>query len=279
MSLTSFLKDDSEFRILLDQTFEKPTLEIKAERVADPQTSNYGLIGTAFDYLLRFKLERMYGVGSRPWVASQGLALAELDGITVESTKKSLATLLDDAGRLHREYLETGVMTDELLGATLDLARLDGIYRSGRVADDFGQALDGDIDDLRRLYEVIPEEEFAGAETVILNPEFGSASKLVGGADGDIVLGSTLIDIKTVKEATLKPDYWRQLVGYAVLADIAHDELDHMPAFTAVGLYFSRHGVLWRTSASRIYQHEKYAKFKSWFQQRAREHFSGASPR
>jgi hypothetical protein len=40
-----------------------------------------------------------------------------------------------------------------------------------------------------------------------LNPDFGFASKLVGGADADIVLDSTLIDIKTVKAATLKPEY------------------------------------------------------------------------
>jgi hypothetical protein len=76
-----------------------------------------------------------------------------------------------------------------------------------------------------------------------------------------------------VKEATLEADYWRQLVGYAVLADIAADELAHMPEFREIGIYFSRHGILWRTSASQIYDHEKYLKFKNWFQDEAEEHF------
>lgn len=61
MSLTSFLDDSGELRILLDETFENPGIEQDVERIAEPQTADYSLIGTAFDYLVRFRLERMYG--------------------------------------------------------------------------------------------------------------------------------------------------------------------------------------------------------------------------
>ena len=54
MSLTSFLKDADEVRIVLEQTFEKPEIGITKEWLAEPQTANYALIGTAFDYVLRF---------------------------------------------------------------------------------------------------------------------------------------------------------------------------------------------------------------------------------
>jgi hypothetical protein len=275
MSLTSFLKDDGELRILIDETFEKPEAEIEAERLAEPQTTNYSLIGTAFDYVLRFKLEKHYdSVDSKPWVAHNGVSLAYLTDMTDDlSSEQSLEDILTNAERIHQDYLETGEVTDELLVATLDLARLDWIYRSMKLSDEFGEANESDIKDLRRLYEIVPENEFLGADTVLLNPTFGSASKLVGGADADIVLDSTLIDIKTVKEAKLKPEYWRQLVGYAILADIASDELEHMPEFTEVGIYFSRHGTLWRTSATQIYEHEKYEQFKKWFKDRAESHF------
>jgi len=275
MSLTSFLKDDGELRILIDETFEKPETEIGAERVAEPQTTNYALIGTAFDYVLRFKLERHYdNVDSKPWVAHQGVAVAQLTDMANDlSPELSLEDVLSDAERLHQDYLETGELTDELLAATLDLARLDRIYRDMSLSDEFGEANESDIKDLRRLYEIVPENEFLGADTVLLNPVFGSASKLVGGADADLVLDSSLIDIKTVKEAKLKAGYWRQLVGYAILADIASDELEHMPEFTELGIYFSRHGKLWRTSASRVYGHEKYEDFREWFRERAESHF------
>jgi len=276
MSLTSFLKNDADLRILIDQTFEKPKMRGDFERRAEPQTSNYALIGTAFDYVLRFKLERDYeSVDSRPWVAQQGVTFGELGHDEEEiGTDRPLQDILIDAQELHQEYLESGVMTDDLLAATLDLARLDWIYRSGRISDEFGQASEGDIRDLRQLYEIIPESEFTGADTVLLNPTFGSASSLVGGADADLVLDDMLIDIKTVKDGTLKIGYWRQLVGYALLADIASEELEHMPEFSEVGIYFSRHGQLWETSTERIYEHEKYEQFKSWFQEEAEEHFS-----
>lgn len=269
MSLTSFLKNDGELRILLDQTFPKPSVSIDTERQADPQTTNYALIGTAFDYLLRFKLEREYSeVDSKPWIAQTGLALAQ-----ATNGADHLEELFADAENHHQEYLASGELTDEFLARILDLARLDGIYRAGRWADDFGEAADGDLDDLRQLYSIIPAEQFHGADSLLLNPDFGSASKLVGGADADIVLDNTLIDIKTVKVATLKSDYWRQLVGYAVLADITFDELDQMPRFTDFGIYFARHGTLWRTSTNQVYESEKYDQFRDWFEARARDHF------
>jgi len=200
MSLTSFLKNNADLRILIDNTFEKPDVTLDVDRLAEPQTTNYALIGTAFDYILRFKLEEIYDdVDSKPWIAHQGLAIAELTEEDFETTSgKSLSEILAEAERAHQEYLETGEMTEDLLAASLDLARFDWIYRSGRISDDFAQAAEGDITDLRQLYEITPEDEFLGAETLLLNPDFGSASSLVGGADADLVLGGTLLDIKTV---------------------------------------------------------------------------------
>lgn len=276
MSLTSFLKNDDELRILLDQTFEKPEVRLDTDRLAEPQTTNYSLIGTAFDYVLRFWLEREYeGISSKQWVAHTGLALAQSLPIDTETGDgSSLPEIMSDAEAHHQEYLETGEMTDDLLASTLDLARLDWVYRSGQPPKNLGEASEGDISDLRRLYEIIPEKEFTGAKLVLLNPNFGSASELVSGADADIVLDSMLLDIKTVKEPTLKPGYWRQLVGYAILADLAFDELEHMPRLSEVGLYFSRHSTIWRISTEEIYGHEKYDQFKEWFQREAKGHFS-----
>lgn len=275
MSLTSFLKDADEVRIVLDQTFEKPEIGIAKERLAEPQTTNYALIGTAFDYVLRFWLEREYNqVESKPWVAHQGLDLAQLMEMdTTTKDGRDFTEVIASIEQRHHEYLETGEMTDELLASTLDLGRFDWIYRSGRPPENLGEALEGDIEDLRRLYDIIPQDKFRGANHVLLNPTFGSASRLVSGADADIVLDEMLVDIKTVKNLTLKPDYWRQLVGYVVLADLAGDELDEMPRFSEVGIYYARHGTLWRSSATDIYEHEKYEQFKEWFCEKAEEHF------
>ena len=265
MSLTSFLRDHDEVSIVLDSTFEKPDIRLDTPRQAEPQTSNYALIGTAFDYVLRFWLERQYDdATSKPWVAHTGHELAQLMEIDVETNDgRKMSTVLANAEQNHQEYLDTGKMTDELLASTLDLARFDWVYRSSQPPKNLGEAASGDIDDLRQLYTIIPESEFMGATSVLLNPKFGSASQLVSGADADIILDGTLLDVKTVKEPTVKPDYWRQLVGYTILADLASDEFEDRPEITEVGLYFARHGVVWRTSAKQIHDHEKYEQFKS----------------
>lgn len=51
MSLTSFLKI-KEVKAKFRETFKKPSFKLEGEIIAHPQTKNYGLVGTAFDYLM-----------------------------------------------------------------------------------------------------------------------------------------------------------------------------------------------------------------------------------
>lgn len=276
MSLTSFLRNDHELRVLIDQTFERPSVDESFDRLAEPQTPNYALIGTAFDYVIRFWLEHQYGVSSKPWIAHQGYSIASI----IPEEEHDIADDVDihevfnNIESIHEDFVDDGELTDKLLAITLDLARFDWVYRSGQPLKSLTVAAEGDVTDLRNLYDVLPKQEFQELNDVLLNPTFGSASELVNGADADLILDGLLLDIKTVKDASLKPDYWRQLVGYAILADLVSDELDEIDRVDRIGVYFSRHGEVWSTSANRIYESEKYDQFKSWFQERAVEHFS-----
>jgi hypothetical protein len=90
--------------------------------------------------------------------------------------------------------------------------------------------------------------------------------------DTDVVCDGTLLDIKTTKDLALKINYWRKLVAYATLAEHARtvekrfdDVPTTVPKLEQVGLYFSRHGVLWTVSTDRIYDHDQYGEFKDWF--------------
>ena len=56
LSLTSFLKI-KEVKEKFREYFKKPTFKLEGELIAPPQTTNYGLVGTAFNYLMRFILE------------------------------------------------------------------------------------------------------------------------------------------------------------------------------------------------------------------------------
>jgi hypothetical protein len=58
MSLTSSLRI-KEVKEAFASEFEKPKLKLDWKIKVPPGTTNYALVGTAFDYLMRFYLERL----------------------------------------------------------------------------------------------------------------------------------------------------------------------------------------------------------------------------
>ena len=76
MSLSTFLTD-KEVKARFLQFFSKPHFRVKVPPLsqivllAEPQTEHYALVGTAFDYLMRFHLERLNSsnVVTGRWVA------------------------------------------------------------------------------------------------------------------------------------------------------------------------------------------------------------------
>ncbi len=72
-----------------------------------------------------------------------------------------------------------------------------------------------------------------------LNPTF-DGSLGIGGADADLIIDGTLIDIKTTKEQRIRPDWLWQLLGYVLL-----DYSDHH-RINGIGLYMARQGIFLR---------------------------------
>lgn len=73
----------------------------------------------------------------------------------------------------------------------------------------------------------------------ILNPIF-DGSPDVGGADADLIVDGTLIDIKTSVKPEVKADYIWQLLGYTLLDYSDRYHID------SIGLYMSRQGILFK---------------------------------
>jgi hypothetical protein len=75
MSLSSFL-EKSDVRARFRQEFSKPKLVENRNLLAPPLTVNYRLIGTAFDYLMRFQLKaRNPQAIEQYWVAEDSVRL------------------------------------------------------------------------------------------------------------------------------------------------------------------------------------------------------------
>ena len=273
MSLTSLLKK-KEYKDAFAKRFTVPACPLVGEMLAPPKTKHYSMIGTAFDYLLRFHVKQANpGAESRRWVAEAGLDELRLlsggygrrlsDGKVVKAdlndSPKGLAVPVDaDGNMVHRElgltraeeryakvvadyerFLNDGNVDRNLMRGALFLAQLDPIFRAHYVKS--SDAEEEDVDDLVNLLEVAKKiDAFTRGQKCALNPAFGTASNMVGGADADFILGDTLIDIKTTKFLKLKQEMWSQVVGYYLLDLINGNEYD----IKNIGIYFSRHGVL-----------------------------------
>ena len=129
------------------------------------------------------------------------------------------------------------VLSHKMIADVWFLAKLEDIYRAGGVLSELHNRPRMDpvgtleeppndvVEDMKALWGLLEEHRgfFGSSEVVSYNPTFGEASMMVGGADADLVVGTTLVDIKT----TVKWGYmWAdaaQLVGYYVFAAMVGD--------------------------------------------------------
>lgn len=289
MSLTSFLgKKDVKERFR--QEFEKPKFGVKRELLALPISKQYVLVGTAFDYLMRFYLKRLNpNAVTRQWVAEYSLAhliqrfspdVVYGNGGIVSYTETELTKkaqwIIKQAETGYLEYLSSGQLTDQLIESAVCLAQLDFFYRSSMPIDPNLGTVDKEaVDDLRNLISIVEPELFTAAHLCLLNPSFGKGSKLVKGADADLLIDNTLIDIKTTQKCELMRKDFNQLIGYFVLHEISGigDGLTPRPKISKVAIYFSRHAYLHTFELQDIAHTETLRDFVKWFIERAKQEF------
>jgi hypothetical protein len=101
------------------------------------------------------------------------------------------------------------------------------------------------LDEMKRMYELVPWREFEPKERLLVNPEFGPATQALYGADADMVLDDIMLDIKTTQRCSVGIEAIRQLVCYALLGN--RYGLDGEAPFGSihrVGVYLARCGKL-----------------------------------
>ena len=273
--------------------FKKPRLKLQGELLAPPLTNHYGLVGTAFDYLLRFYIKRINpNAIERRWVSEATLHLLEMAqpcnllGIPNENpviqnwifsdpiVYKKVKEIVQYSKKVRDEFIKTGKMSSDLYKAVLLLAQVDAIYRAGVVDENLGNVDEKDIDDLKNLISIAKPEYFKAKKICILNPTFGIASQLVGGADCDLVIDDAIIDIKTTKKLDLTRNYFNQLIGYYILYKIGG--IDGMPSnceIKKLGIYFSRYAYLLFIDVRDIIREDTFPNFVEWFKKRASEEY------
>ncbi len=297
MSLTSLIQSDKVLRNKILDVFQRPKLEKPRPLLAPFHTTNYSLVGVAFDYLLRFYLEKLNGLGmdhKNQWVAEKGIKRLEIDSASEMDRRRRQKTrcrykkglqIINNVKSLRKEFAETAQISRELIRQTLRMSYIDPVLRSGRGIEYIGVDADtADIEDIERQLSLIDDKLFIAKDRCLLNPTFGGASRLVGGADADLIIDDKLIDIKATKKLELSPDYFCQLIGYLLLYKIYSMELSELitgyrlhAAFQKkweikqLGIYYSRYGYLFLFKVRNLLDDNSLQKFTEWFENYVRE--------
>ena len=267
MSLSSFLQR-SDVRTKFKQEFPKPELGQNREILAPLVSKNPRLIGTAFDYLMRFHAKYVNPQAiEQEWIAEKSLRILRQPGFKRLYEQGYL--ILTQAKENYLEFLKTGQATEALIQSALGLAKLDVVYRSRKNTENLQQVDEEDVEDLKNLIALIEREKFKSSGVVVLNPTFDSALKLVGAADGDLILDDLLIDIKTFSKFKLERDDFNQLIGYYSLVRLG--SIDGAPPqheIKRLGIYFSRHAYLHVIPVEEVIDEQRFPQFIEWLQKR-----------
>lgn len=177
------------------------------------------VIGHAYDYWLRSYVQRANGI--------------HIEKSTVDLAASVAVKLLSSSGLdLRLEYLDIIKRRNEYIAGERDddtifmedcmkLAGLDVYYRAGYIPE---HGLTGAArEDVTDLFNLANETKnytsfFTVREKLICNPEFGMATILLEGADADLIIDGTLIEIKTESSFGYKASHIRQLIAYYMLS-------------------------------------------------------------
>lgn len=199
MSLTSLIRSDKELREKISKAFSRPKLVKNKPLLVEPHTKHYGLVGTAFDYIFRFYLERLNNVSNENevWVAEQAIGLLAHN----EDVYRGGVKIINNVKKLRKEYFKVGNLSEKLIRQTLRMSYIDPIFRAGVGIEYIGVDADkADIDDIQKQFELIEESQFKAKNICLLNPTFGEASGLVGGADADFLIDDKIDRYKNNKK-------------------------------------------------------------------------------
>ena len=194
--------------------------------VVPPLTVYYTTVGTAYDYLIRMRLEHE-GSGASESLAFESRVVTSpfiaslCESQFTDKYKEEYAWAMTT----YKEYLSTGLFTRDLAKCSLILSKGDVVYREGSTTYLDSDINEDVIEELCLLWKANEAVDLAVKEKAILNPNLGIPDIIV--ADCDLIIDNSLYEIKTTKELTKKKDHFRQLIGYYTLI-LIHKERGNM---------------------------------------------------
>jgi hypothetical protein len=275
-----------EFKLILQSQIPTPTFEFKRELKVKRSGQNNLLLGIAFDYAFRFLIKRNKNSSSILVEPERLVAEVGIDEIRaildnqesysvktragyIEFKSRHLLLRIESCAAVASEsiskYLKDGIVEENYLKSLVFYAFLELFQRGRELINDFDKTDKSDLDELKELISNIDLNLFHAENLINLNPSFGKATKMIGGADADLIVDDTLIDIKVVKDFGRARDYLNQLIGYYLLSLIGGISGSKKKIkIMFLGVYFARHSMLWRVPISELGSNEVFNKLKDW---------------
>lgn len=226
MSLTSLLKYNSDMINLFKKIpnlkrlikidgidcFDFRDIPIKAPLV----TSNPQLIGHAYDEFLQLFCRRLNNIKLNiQYSFDENDEFPELAKNDFNSELNSYVDGITD-------------WNDDLSKQSIILGKIDQYSRCGVPPVNIININMNDLEDINNLISVTLNRNnlFRAKYRFIPNPHFGeSITALIGGADADLLVDDTLIDIKVLSKMKYDSYPWKQLIGYYILALFSPNKL------------------------------------------------------
>ena len=242
MSLTGWVEwDKDEINTLIDLTglpsgkknwmLPSPKGKMLALPLGDSRR-----VGRAIDYAIRMRLVQINGL--YPHALSQSGSLVAEQGTRRDDKRE---TFMDNFWDKWYDICKIDDIT-ELLPDCIVLANLEVVARGG---EDLGNKnifhIDNqEVQDLKNQVSLLDSHMWQRENNVVLNPMFGDSSRYIGGADADVLIDGTLIDIKSYQCLKVDRHIQRQLMGYYIL-NLREGDPSRLHS---LGVYFARHGIL-----------------------------------
>jgi hypothetical protein len=209
-------------------------------KIVPSKTVAWGLVGAAFDYRIRYffsitppdRFVAALGAGHEFRHAYKNLASSLTNLIALNQPCGTLLPLKSEEELLRYCYLLA--MYESLFRRSGVNSPLNSLRSDATSSEQLALVPPADLADLMALSSGAAsalKDHFKSP--IIANPTFlGSGD--VGGADADLIIDNTLIDIKSTKNKSLEKIAAYQLVGYVLLDYEDEYEISHL------GFYMSR---------------------------------------
>jgi len=147
-----------------------------------------------------------------------------------------------EARERYEQYLASGVADTEFFRSIQHIAKLDLVWRAGKLFHDIESSDDQVTEDLQNLLVLLDESKFSNHKHCILNPDLSGAVPAIRNADADVMFDDSIIEIKTTAKNSLAKAVFHQLIGYFILLNVDEKQrYNKVVEVQEIGIYFSRY--------------------------------------